>query len=349
MNRVAQKVIQNERMDLLTHSSAASSQSSNNNNPFATSSNALEESSIWLGAGELLMDVRRPEQVWLRQGRSLIHISSTQEDRDVWKFTLSKCLEIPKGGRTAGSSSLMSSSSRLPSLSRSISGAGPILTEEEKAQEALFEQAKNLCTNAAQKAVVTDIRAEYHLSQGRAELAAKYLAQCPAALAPFADTSIRLALPRLGIDDPQGYGHSAAAKASLMASNTPLITYLSDKLRVSQMNQDKMSSTMMAAWLTELYLHERGEQQQHQGGKREDAMLSQFLSNLHNTDAKTIMKILASHDVSAKECASYAAQSGDIATAVNTALAVGSADASVSLEPYCLALSLSVTCHLSVS
>ena len=333
INRVAQKVIQNERMDLLMHPSSSASQSanSNNNNPFATSSNALGENAIWLGAGELLMDVRRPEQVWLRQGRSLIHISSTQEDRDVWKFTLSKCLEAPKSGRA--STSLASSSSRIPSLSRSISGAGPTLTDEEKAQEALFEQAKNLCTNAAQKAVVTNVRAEYHLSQGRAELAAKYLAQCPPALAPFADTSIRLALPRLGIDDPRGYGNSAAAKASLMASNIPLITYLSDKLRVSQMNQDRMSSTMMAAWLTELFLHERGEQQQHQtGGKEEDAQLSHFLMNnlLRNTDAKTIMKILASHDVSATECASYAAQSGDIATAVNTALAVGSADASVS-------------------
>ena len=191
-----------------------------------------------------------------------------------------------------------------------------------------------LCTNAAQKAVVTNIRAEYHLSQGRAELAAKYLAQCPPSVAPFADTSIRLALPRLGIDDPQGYGNSPAAKASLVSSNVPLITYLSDKLRVSQMNQDRMSSTMMAAWLTELYLHERGQQQQQQkqGSKEGDANLSDFLMNnlLRNTDAKTIMKILASHDVSATDCAAYAAQSGDIATAVNTALAVSSLDASVS-------------------
>lgn len=278
------------------------------------------------------MDIRRPDQVWLRQGRSLIHFSSTDEGRDVWKFTLSKCLEKPKGQRGAAPSS--TSLVMSPSLSRSISGAGPVLTDEEKAQEALFEQAKNLCTNAAQKAVVTNIRAEYHLSQGRAELSAKYLAQCPAALAPFADTAIRLALPRLGIDDPQGYGHSASAKNSLSASNIPLISYLSDKLRVAQMNQDRMTATMLGAWLTELYLHERGEQPHRgsmaSGGRHDDAMLGQFLSNLQNTDAKTIMRILASHDVSATECAAYAAQSGDIATAVNTALAAGSDNASVS-------------------
>lgn len=322
INRVAQKVIQKERMDLLSPPIGGG----NSSNPFATSSAALEDSPVWLGAGELLMDIRRPDQVWLRQGRSLIHISSTQEDRDVWKFTLSKCLEMPtnKGDRNSLASN--SANNVVPSLSRSLSGAIPVLTEEEKAQEALFEKAKSLCTNAAQKAVVTTIRAEYHLSQGRAELAAKYLAQCPPALAPFADTAIRLALPRLGIDDPQGYGHSSQAKASLAASNIPLISYLSDKLRVSQMNQDKMACTMMGAWLTELYLHERGEH----GQEQEDSMLSQFLTkHVHNTDAKTIMRILSSHDVSARECASYAAQSGDIATAVNTALAIGTTDATV--------------------
>ena len=40
-------------------------------------------------------------------------------------------------------------------------------------------------------------------------------------------------------------------------------------------------------------------------------------------DAKTIMKILTSHDVAAAECATYAAQSGDIPTAVSAALSVG--------------------------
>jgi Pep3/Vps18/deep orange family len=99
INRVAQKGIQTERLDI-----------------------ADDSSNILSGVGdvgELLMDVRRPDQIWLRKGRSLIHISSSsQEDRDVWKYTLQKCLAMP---------------------------------DDVKAQEGLFEQAKTLCTNAAQK------------------------------------------------------------------------------------------------------------------------------------------------------------------------------------------------------
>jgi len=83
-----------------------------------------------------------------------------------------------------------------------------------------------------------------------------------------------------------------------------------------------MTCTMIGAWLTELFLHERGEQ-----GSNERAMLAQFLNaNVHLMDAKTIMKILTSHDVAAAECASYAAQSGDIKTAVNAALSIGNRD-----------------------
>lgn len=168
----------------------------------------LDESSM--GVGEFLMDIRRPDEVWFRKGRMLVHISSSQEDRDVWKFTLKKCLEMPtstEGSRSHPSSPAEKAAARkmmTPSLdltSRYLGGATHVLTEEEKAQEALFEQAKTLCTNASQKAVVTAVRAEYHLMQGRGELAAKYLAQCPSALEPFSDTSIRLALSKLGIDD----------------------------------------------------------------------------------------------------------------------------------------------------
>ena len=287
LNRVAQKVIQKERVDWATQSNTSN----------------LDESSM--GIGELMMDVRRPDQVWLRKARSLVHISSSQEDRDVWKFTLHKSLEMPTSNKSA----------TIPQKSTSNRNA---LTEEEKAQEALFEQAKSLCTNPSQKAVVTAVRAEYHLSQGRAELAAKYLAQCPPVLAPFADTAIRLALPTLQIDDPQSYGGSAQARAAL-SSNLPLITYLSDKMRVSKNNNDKMTCTMIGAWLTELYLHERD------SSSSNNHALSQFLtSNVHNMDAKTIMKILSSHDVNASECAAYAASSGDIATAANAVLRAGS-------------------------
>lgn len=317
INRVAQKTIQKERVD------------------GSTPTSNLDESQ--LGVGELMMDIRRPDQVWLRKARSLVHISSTQEDRDVWKFTLQKCLDLPVKGRGHETAPDQFSANRL------LPGTAPPLTKEEKAQEDLFEEAKSQCINGAQKAVVTGIRAEYHLSQGRAELAAKYLAQCPAVLEPFADTSIRLALPKLGIDDPQSYGDSWQAQNSLASSNIPLITYLSDKMRTSKINDDRMTCTMIGAWLTELYLHERSEQLSASSldankGSREvetsqRALLAKFLnSNVNNMDAKTIMKILTSHDVGAPECSIYAAKSGDIATAVNAALSVGSKD-TVSLKP----------------
>mmetsp|Transcript_24599 Transcript_24599/g.60341 ORF Transcript_24599/g.60341 Transcript_24599/m.60341 type:complete len:1218 (-) Transcript_24599:3767-7420(-) len=281
LNRVAQKVIQKEKVDWALPSSSSN----------------LDESH--LAMAELMMDVRRPDQVWLRRARSLVHISSSQEDRDVWKYTLFKCLEMPVG------------------RGRSNTDAG-VMTEEEKAQEALFGQAKSLCTHPSQKAVLTAVRAEYHLSQGRAELGAKYLAQCPPVLKPFADTAVRLALPMLNIDDPESYGGSAMAREALK-SNTPLITFLTDKMRVSKNSNDKMTCTMIGAWLTELYLHDRDASAASKGA------LMQFLtSNVHNMDAKTIIKILSSHDVSALECAGFANISGDIETAVNAALRIES-------------------------
>lgn len=284
LNRVAQKVIQKERVDWVSQSASSS----------------LDESQMM--SGELMMDVRRPDQVWLRKGKSLVHISPSQEDRDVWKYTLFKSLDMP-------------TNRGLSSAKKKNTG---MMTEDEKAQEALFEQAKSLCTNNSQKAVVTAVRAEYHLSQGRAELAAKYFAQCPPVLESFPETSVRLALPMLDIDDPRSYGGSELAHEALK-SNLPLINYLSDKMRVGKNNNDKMTCTMIGAWLTELYLHERDL------SPSTKQALSQFLTtHVNNMDAKTIMKILSSHDVSAIDCASYAASSGDIATAVNAAIRVGS-------------------------
>lgn len=325
INRVAQKVIQRERVDWITSSSGQSS--------------SIDESQM--SVGELMMDIRRPDQVWLRKARALVHISSSCEDRDVWKFTLSKCLEMPsshspstpsRGGLPPAARGTLT----MPDVSRQMSGAPtiPALTEEENALEAMFEHAKMLCTNTTQKAVVTAVRAEYHLSQGRTELAAKYLAQCPPPLAPFADTSVRLALPMLGIDDPQS---SQKAKKSLGSSNLALITYLSDKMRVAKMNDDGVVCTMIGAWLAELYLHERersatsalGLSSPRKNARAAEAshqaLLNQFLTNhVNSMDAKTIMRILASHDVSAGECSSFAASSGDVGTAVNAALSVGS-------------------------
>jgi len=257
-----------------------------------------------MGTAELMSDIRRPDQIWLRKARSLVHLSSSQEDRDVWKYTLHKSLNMQ-----------ISSLSKRANVA-STSSTRNVLSEDEKTQELLFDQAKNLCTNPSQKAVVTAVRAEYHLSQGRGELAAKYLSQCPPVLEPFADTAVRLALKNLEIDDPYSYGSSSLAREALK-SNLPLITYLSDKMRVGKNSNDKMTCTMIGAWLTELYLHERDT---HPGAKQS---LTNFLSqNVHTMDAKTIMKILTSHDVSATDCAAYAAVSGDIATAVNAALRV---------------------------
>lgn len=311
INRVAQKMIQKEHVDIGAHGS-------------------VDESLI--GVGELLMDVRRADQVWLRKGRSLVHISSTQEDRDVWKFTLKKCLDLQVKNKITPSTP----SRRVGSKESQAKPTGPtVLTAEEKAQEALFEQAKSLCTNNAQKAVVTAVRAEFHLSHGRADLAAKYMAQCPPVLKPFADSSIRLALPRLGIEDSNTLDLSPEARESLCASNIPLITYLNDKMRAGRLKDDKVTCTMIGAWLTELILHEREEAMNSNDGLNNGgvAMLAQFLdANIENMDAQTVLKILASHDIGASECATFAAKSGDLGTAVNAALSIGSRD-SVSSPP----------------
>ena len=340
INRVAQKIIQKDRVDGSSTTTQGSSKGNDDTSNSILATGSTSSSSFLVGA--LLMDIRRPDQVWLRQGRQLVHISSSQEDRDVWKYTLQKCLDMPlqsKSSTSSGSASGTTSSAKRSSEQTGFDVfVGKPLTEEEKAQEALFEQAKALCSNAAQKAVVTAARAEYHLAQGRTELAAKYFALCPSALAPFADTAVRLALPKLGIDDPKSYGGSAKAWASLESSNVPLITYLADKMRVGKMNNDRMTCTMIGAWLTELFLHERGERRANAplletaaaastASMEDSALLSQFLNNnVNNMEAKTIMKILTSHDVGAHECALYAARSGDIATAVNAALNVGAED-----------------------
>lgn len=73
VNRVAKKVIQEERVDWVSLSQTSSS-----------SEDALQHGSSWGGVSvaELLTDVRRPDQIWLRKGRSLVHISSSHEDRD---------------------------------------------------------------------------------------------------------------------------------------------------------------------------------------------------------------------------------------------------------------------------
>jgi len=229
------------------------------------------------------------------------------------------------------------------------SGNAP-LTSEEKHIDGQFEHAKSLCSNASQKAVVTAVRAEYHLSQGRVELAAKYMAQCPDAVMPFADTSIRLALPMLGGRDnndqtlfPRGGGGKASslkANEALASSNMALITFLNDKMKGAKSQNDSMVCTMLGTWLTELHLQERemdvglstsGKQSTsllRRQPKRHNAqppvnhaLLHQFLSSfVRDMDPNAIVNVLASHDISAGECAGYSAAAGDIGAAINAAL-----------------------------
>jgi hypothetical protein len=104
----------------------------------------------------------------------------------------------------------------------------------------------------SQKAVVNAVRAEYHLSQGRVELAAKYLAQCPSSVMPFSDTAARLALPMLGFDETQCRSNSIKANNALATSNMALITFLSEKMKSTKSRADSSVSTMLGTWITEL-------------------------------------------------------------------------------------------------
>jgi len=117
VNRVAKKVIQEERVDWVSVSSAAE--------------NDLQYGSFCEGSGasELITDPRRPDQIWLRKGRSLVHISSSYEERDVWKYTLARCIET------------------VPPTTSSPRHNPNALTSEEKHIEGQFEHAKSLCNN----------------------------------------------------------------------------------------------------------------------------------------------------------------------------------------------------------
>lgn len=83
-------------------------------------------------------------------------------------------------------------------------------------------------------------------------------------------------------------------------------------------------STMLGAWLVELYLAEREEDEKSDISERRNdtqLMMQNFLtSNTYNMDAKTILRIMCSHNVAASECSLYAASAGDIGTAVNASL-----------------------------
>ncbi len=325
INRVAKKIIQEERVDWVsvTQNSLADIDSQYGGVSSRESSFAVTE---------LISDIRRPDQIWLRRGRSLVHISSSNEYRDVWKYTLTRVLD-GTGGNVAKTH---------------------VTSSEEKQIESQFEQAKSLCTNPvrmfidrlmlnglvilklpcrwillqAQKAVVNAVRAEYHLLQGRVELAAKYMAQCPPSIMPFAEASTRLLLPMIGRDmnneNIAPHNNSRQANEALGASNSALITFLSDKIKASKSNHDSVVCTILGTWLAELHLQER-EKLVNQEGKGQmtanHALLHQFLSTyVRDMDPRSIINVLASHDMNAGECAGYSAAAGDIGAAIDAAL-----------------------------
>jgi hypothetical protein len=129
-----------------------------------------------------------------------------------------------------------------------------------------------------------------------------------------------------------------------------LITFLTDKMKAAKSNHDSVVCTILGTWLTELHLQEREirEEQNVRQQKRtglsqpaaaNKALLHQFLSSfVRDMDAMSIIKVLASHDISAGECAGYAAAAGDIGAAVNAALSGEDEKVSVMSMIGCLVL-----------
>jgi hypothetical protein len=295
-NRISQNIIQQEP----TNTMIVSANNIMEQHPSASSISLPIINRETSFHGEFLMDPRR-DQVWLRQGRSLLHISSINEDRDVWRYALERCLENP--GSTKEDFS------------------GDINEVEES-----FDQVKGLCSTQVQKMVVTVVRGEYFLYRHRPDLAARYLSQAPSTVCPFTKTTLRLALPsfpEVGItyDIATGENNSLLEDdnndIALMYQNA-LQSYLTDKLNYAITSKDSVSCAMLGAWLTELQLHSF-----HANPNRDESRegLASFLSKFaQNLDAPTTISILQSHDIHATICAPYAAVSGDVSTAVDAAL-----------------------------
>jgi hypothetical protein len=148
INRVARKVIQEERVDWVSLSQASPAESD------LQYRGSIRVASV---AAEFLTDGRRPDQIWLRKERSLVHISSSCEDRDVWKYHLAQCIETvitPRhnvalsGGAADGA----------------ISSPGALLTSEEKHIESQFEYAKSLCINPVREFQLNASWSQYFIS-----------------------------------------------------------------------------------------------------------------------------------------------------------------------------------------
>jgi hypothetical protein len=133
INRVAKRVIQEERVDWLSLSQTSTLESD-------VQYGRGVRGGVSVGAAELITDIRRPDQIWLRKERSLVHISSSCEDRDVWKYTLAQC--ITPTPRHAGGVATTTTTDEI------ISSPGTLLNSEGKHIESQFEHAMHLCSNA---------------------------------------------------------------------------------------------------------------------------------------------------------------------------------------------------------
>lgn len=296
VNRVALKAIQNERVNWTSMAKMAG------------------DEHIGPGAAELLMDSRRPDQVWLRKSRCLVHVSSSCETRDEWMYALQKCLD---NSRLLGGSS----SSSLSSYDRT---------------DALFEYAASLCTNNLQKAVVTATRAEFHLLAGRIDVASKFMADCPPQLLPFDKTSVILGLQALEIKVPNERFLSSNAQDALASSNIGLISYLSSKMRLAKVKDDSVSYTMIASWLASLHLDEisRKSKSSSEGSLQQKRQNESRAHNSHNffrqvlssnsgniiagQTAPAILSVMGAHDIDASEYAGCISSASDIGAAISS-------------------------------
>ncbi|GMH87964.1 hypothetical protein TL16_g11020 [Triparma laevis f. inornata] len=241
---------------------------------------------------ELITDARRVGAVWLRRGRDIFHVSSPFEERDVWKLRLRKIL---RGGM-------------------SMTGKG---VNQEKADEAEFDEVQALCSTQEERALVNLCRAEFHLEKGRGELAARWLARAPKSLAGFASTSLRLCLPSL------------LSPIDVTSTSTPstssLTSYLTESFsKLSKEKNKGIQLAMLGAWITELMLSERGALST-TNNKHMDASIGAFLArNAKQLDSKTTLSIMKSHSAAAHEIAAFAAACGDYGSAVKAALSIKS-------------------------
>lgn len=299
VNRVALKAIQNERVNWMSMAKMAG------------------DDHIGAGVAELLMDSRRPDQVWLRKSRCLVHVSSSCETRDEWMYALQKCLD---NGRLLSGSASTSSSSAYDHT------------------DALFEHAASLCTNNLQKAVVTATRAEFHLLAGRVDVASKFMADCPPRLLPFDKTAVLLGLQALEIKVPNERFLSKNAQDALASSNVGLISYLNSKMRLAKVKDDSVSYTMIASWLASLHLDELSRkskstpddtlQQKRQSEARVISSHNFFRKVLSSSSgniiaeqtAPAVLGVMSAHDIDASEYAGCIASSSDIGAAISASL-----------------------------